>query len=398
MLTIESDPEDGMPTSRQNMVGHLEEELNRLMRLESPTLPILSVYLDLSPERIERRSINPRLRDLLDPIEKLATSGELDHDASMSLRAGINRVLEMAPRFETLLGSSLAVFVCDGVKLEEHLTMPRGAWDCAAAGPTPYLRPLRAVLDQFRKVAAVVLDSRTAEIDLYYMGEALHREVIEVEELRKSKLAGWYALEEYRHRLHAEEVRHHLFREVAEQLNRFRRDFGVELVLVGGQSKVTGALLSFLDPKLRAMTETFVIDLHTLTPPILATRVAELEEMFELREESSMVDEVYALFDAGDMGAVGVEDVLQAANHHAISDLLVHDSAAMEGSLCLECGALQARAKVCLECGGPTEALPDLFEALARAVAEAGGSVEHVMAPTRLAEDLVAARLRFVSW
>jgi stalled ribosome rescue protein Dom34 len=257
---------------------------------------------------------------------------------------------------------------------------------------------MRALLDQYRKVASVVLDARTAEIAIYYMGEALHHEVIEAEELRKSNLAGWYALEEYRHRLHAEEVRHHLFRDVAERLDRLRRDLGIELVFVGGQTEVTEALLPFLDPKLRAMTETFVIDLHTLTPAILATRIIQLEEVFERREESSLVDEVYALFDAGDLGIVGLEWVLRAANRHAIAHLLVHDGAVVEGSLCLVCGALSPRVEECPECGEQTEDIPDLFEALTRAVVDAGGAVEHVMAPTRLAEDLVAARLRFSPW
>jgi hypothetical protein len=316
----------------------------------------------------------------------------------MSLRADAEKVLETVPKFETLLGSSVAVFLCDGLGLEEQLTMPRGVWDCAMVGQTPYMRPARALLEQYRKVASVVLDARSAEIVVYYMGEALHREVIGAEELRKSNLAGWYALEEYRHRLHAEEVLHQLFREAAERLNRLRREFNIELVFVGGQTEVTAALLPFLDPKLRAITETFVIDLHTLTPAILAARIAELEETFELKEKSGLVDEVYAVFDAGDLAAVGVERVLRAANRHAVAHLLVHDGAVMEGSLCPRCGGLSPRVDVCSECGAQTEDIPELFEALTRMVVDAGGAVEHVMTPTRLSEDLVAARLRYFPW
>ncbi|MCH7585425.1 MAG: hypothetical protein IH941_09790 [Acidobacteria bacterium] len=382
---------------RWEVADRLQVVLNRLTRLASPSLPVLSVYLNLSSERIERRSVNPRLRDLLLPIKKLAASGELDHDSSMSLRDGVNRVLEMAPRFEMLLGSSVAVFLCDGLGLEEQLTMPRGVWDCAMIGPTPYLRPMRALLDQYRTVVSVVLDARTADISVSYMDEALHHKVIKAEELRKSNLAGWYALEEYRHRRHAEEVRHHLFKEIAERLSRLRRDLHIELVFVGGQTEVTAALLPFLDPKIRAMTETFVIDLHTLTPAVLATRIRELEERYERREELRMVDEVYALSDAGDLGAIGVDRVLRAANRNAIAHVLVHDGAVIEGSLCLLCGGLSPRVEECRECGEQTEDIPDLFEALIRAVIDAGGAVEHVMAPTRLAEDLVAARLRY-SW
>ena len=275
--------------------------------------------------------------------------------------------------------------------------MPRGVWDCAMIGPTPYLRPMRALLDQYRTVVSVVLDARTADISVSYMDEALHHKVIKAEELRKSNLAGWYALEEYRHRRHAEEVRHHLFKEIAERLSRLRRDLHIELVFVGGQTEVTAALLPFLDPKIRAMTETFVIDLHTLTPAVLATRIRELEERYERREELRMVDEVYALSDAGDLGAIGVDRVLRAANRNAIAHVLVHDGAVIEGSLCLLCGGLSPRVEECRECGEQTEDIPDLFEALIRAVIDAGGAVEHVMAPTRLAEDLVAARLRY-SW
>ncbi|HEY4606539.1 MAG TPA: hypothetical protein VIH55_02735, partial [Acidimicrobiia bacterium] len=276
------------------MGEQLLEAMGRLRLIESTSIPILSVYLDLAPERVERRSIGARLRDLLAPLEQLASSGDLDHDSSMSLRAGVDRVLDMEPIFATELGSGTAVFVCDRLDLTEHLTMPRRIWDCAVAGPHPYLRPLQAVLDEFRRVVAVVLDARGAEIVMYHMGDTLERHVIEAEELRKSDLAGWHGLEERRHRNHAEEARNRLFREIAERLDRLRRDAGVELVLVGGQEEVTKALLPFLDDRVAAITQEFVIDLHTLTPSILASEVARLEEEFERREEAREVEETYA--------------------------------------------------------------------------------------------------------
>ncbi|MEX1133554.1 MAG: hypothetical protein WED83_01785 [Acidimicrobiia bacterium] len=45
-----------------------------------------------------------------------------------------------------------------------------------------------------------------------------------------------------------------------------------------------------------------------------------------------------------------------------------------------------------------TNPVPDLIEALTRAVIEAGGKVEHLMTETRLESDLVAAWLRFAVW
>ena len=380
------------------MTDQLHEAMDRLRLIESPSLPVLSLYLNLAPERIERRSIGARLRDLLDPIEKLAASGDLDHESSMSLRADVQCVLGMEPLFTKELGKGVAVFVRNGLELEKHLTMPPRVWDCAMAGQRPYLRPIQAVLDEYREVATVVIDSHRAEIATFFMGKALDRQVIGGEELRKSDLAGWYGLEEWRHRRHADEARNRMFREVAEYLNRLRRDAGVELVLVGGQDEVTQALLPFLDERVRATTETFVIDLNTLTPALLASRVSELEEAFELREEARQVEETYADAAAGDLAVVGVERVVRAVNRHAVARLFLHDGVSLGGFVCGSCGAFSLTAGVCDECDGESVVVPDLFEALSRFVVDNGGSVEHVMAPTRLTDDLVAARLRFVIW
>lgn len=380
------------------MAVQLQRAMDRLRLIESPSLPILSVYLSLAPDRIERRSIGGRLRDLLDPIGKLTASGELDHDSSMSLRAGVRHVLDMSQDFAGELGHGVAVFVCDGLDLEERLIMPRRIWDCAVAGPQPYLRPIQALLDEYRKVAAVVLDARGAEIVTFYMGEVLDRQLVEAEELRKPNLAGWHGLEERRHRQHAEEARNHMFREVAGRLERLRRDSGVDLVLVGGQEEVTNALLSFLDERVRSMTDTFVIDLNTLTPALLASRVSEIEEAFERAEETRQVEEIYAAVSAGDLAVVGIAPVLGAVNRHAVARLLLHDGASIEGSICGSCGAMSLPVSMCLECGGEVVQLSDLLESLVRSVVDAGGSVEHVMAPTRLADDLIAAKLRFMIW
>jgi peptide chain release factor subunit 1 len=377
------------------LAAELREAMERLQVVESPSLPILSLYLNLAPERIERRSIGARLRDLLDPIEKRATSGELDHDASMSLRSGIGRILDHEPDLAGLLGHGVAIFLCEGIELDERLIMPRRVWDCAIAGPRPYLRPLQAVLDEYRKLAAVVLDGRDAEITVFHMGSVESVELIEGELLRKSDLAGWHGLEERRHRQHAEEARNHLFREVAARLLRLCRDVGVDLVLVGGEKDLTGALLPFLDKRVREVTETFVVDVNTLTPSALATRVARLEQDFELREEEAEVEAAYATAAEGGLAVVGMGHVLRAVNRHALSRLLIHDGARAEGAICSHCGALSQPALTCIECGHGTVPVPELLESLARSVVDAGGSVEHVMAQTRLVDDQVAATLRF---
>jgi peptide chain release factor subunit 1 len=338
------------------------------------------------------------MRDLLRPLSRLAASGALDHDATSSLRVSLQRVLAKAPELQASSDISTALFINPELGLEERLDLPKRVWDCATAGPMPYVRPLEAVLDEFRKVAAVVVDSRRAEIVVFYMGEVLDRQVMEAEVVRKRNLTGWHGLDEHHNRNHAEEIRHHLFREIAHRLERMQRDERIELVLVGGRQASIDALLPFLDPKVRAITQSFVVDVHTLTPALLAKTVAQLEAEHESREEEKMVIDVYERTAATELAVIGIDRVVEAANRHAIARLLVHDGATTPGVICVSCGALSRPRTACGVCGGKTSELADLIEGLTRAVMEAGGKIEHVMTSTRLESDLVAAWLRFPVW
>jgi hypothetical protein len=385
-------------SSEREVSTPIDDAVEDLRGIDSPSAPVVSVYLNLFPERLEKRSLLPRMRDLMHPLEALAQSGELDHDASQGLHADIQRVFELSDGLAMILDPAAAVFVSGAIGLERQIILPSRIWDVAVAGPRPYLRPLEAVLDEYRRVATVVIDARLAEIFVNHMGETLAHEIIEAEELRKSNLAGWHGLEEYRHRQHAEEERHRLFRQVAERLRVLARRPGIDLIFIGGQRETTLALLPFLDHRLQDISQTFVTDVNTLTPAVLRKTVADLEQDYERGEEAGMVEEVYAMAAEGDMAVVGLDRVLMAANRHAIGQLFIHDGVWSEGSSCPSCGALSPPVDRCTTCGAPTEKVGDVFEALVAAVVEAGGSVEHVMAETELARDLVAGRLRFGLW
>ena len=119
----------------------IDDSLLRLQAIDEPSVPILSVYLNLLPHSDDTRTIKAQLRDQLRLIEDMAEG--LDHNASSSLRLGVLRALEMAPTLEAHRGKGWAFFVCDEIGLEEQLIVPLRVWDCAMAGRRPYLHPAR---------------------------------------------------------------------------------------------------------------------------------------------------------------------------------------------------------------------------------------------------------------
>ena len=376
-----------------NALTRQNEELERLQGIGDSAAPILSVYLNLLPFPNEARTIGARLRDVLKPLEILVQG--LDHDASRSLRLGIARTLEMAPTLESHRGKGWAFFVCDQLGLEEQLIVPARVWDCAMAGPRPYLRPLRAALEESHRIATVVLDARRAEITVSYGDEILDRRVLEAEIVRKANRGGWHGLDERRNRGHADEVRHRLWRETAENLAILRRDIGIDLIFVGGQKKVTDALVGSLPPALGELVgETFAVDVHMLTEGQLMETVGSLEKAYEREEEKRMVAAVYAARAADELAVIGLDQVLRGVNQMAVAHLFVQHGAIVEGRACQSCGRLYLRDRACAACGMETDPVPDVLEAIVYEVVTTGGIVEHVAAETGLVNDLVAATLR----
>jgi hypothetical protein len=376
-----------------NALARQGDALQRLQAIGDSAVPILSVYLNILPFPEDTGSIGARLREMLKPLETMAEG--LDHDASLSLRLGMARALDMAPTLESHRGHGWAFFVCDQLGLEEQLIVPLRVWDCAMAGPRPYLRPLRAALDEFRRVATVVLDARRAEITVSYGDEILDHRVLEAEIVRKSNRGGWHGLDERRNRGHAEEVRNRLFRETAETLALLRRDLGIELIFIGGQQRVTDALVASLPTEIgKLVGETFVVDVHMLTEGQLMETVDSLEEAYERREESRMVAATYAARAADEPAAIGLDQVLRAVNQMAVAHLFIQHGAIVEGRACRSCGRLYLGDRSCAACGMATDEVPDVLEAMVHEVATAGGVVEHVVAETGLVNDIVAAKLR----
>jgi hypothetical protein len=263
------------------------------------------------------------------------------------------------------------------------------------AGPRPYLRPLRAALDEFRRVATVVLDARRAEITVSYADEILDHRVLKAEIVRKANRGGWHGLDERRNRGHAEEVRHRLWRETAETLAILRRDPGIDLIFVGGQKKVTDALVGSLPPALGELVGgTFAVDVPMLTEGQLMETVRTLEEAHERRDEERLVAAIYAARAADEPAAIGLEQVLRGVNQMAVAHLFIQHAAVIEGRACRSCGRLYLADRSCAACGMETDPVPDVLEAIAHEVVTTGGVVEHVVAQTGLVNDLVAAELR----
>ncbi|MEX2557731.1 MAG: hypothetical protein WEB06_19130 [Actinomycetota bacterium] len=371
-----------------------QETVDRIRRFRGNSLPVLSVYLNLGPDIREPRSVGARLRDMLKPIRDASRS--LDRRASMSLRKDIDAVMDLEKRVTTEIGHGVAIFSCAQVGFLEYLSLPRKLWDVAVADAKPYMRPLDALLDEFHRYCAVVVDRRRARILEFYMGEleAWHETVQEGRLI--SNFGGWYGLAEYGAYRHSEEVAHRHYRETAALIAELFEERGFDMLLLGGHRGSVEEFVPFLPSWLADLVAgTFHVDPHTATTAVIKERCTKLEEAFERSLECRIVDELFDRERRGGLGVVGVRATLDAANARAIDVLLADDGATVAGVVCDACAWLGLSENPCPRCGASTRTSADVVDHVARAVIEGGSAVEHVFADTPLRGHTVGALLRF---
>jgi hypothetical protein len=369
--------------------------IDRIARFEGAGLPVVSLYLALTPGEDGRRALRTKADSLLHGVRSLAHDHSLDHDVRESLRGDIVQIKSVL-RTEVIGPGTLAVFSCSGARLLDAVRLPRALRDRIMVDATPWMGPMLAILDQYHRCGAVVVDRGSAHVWELYLGELRDAGRVVDRALRNHASAGWHGLPEGRVRNRADELSRRHYRQVAAALAQLVRAERFDVLAVGGHDHELPAFLEFLPRSLRErVAGTFSIDPHTATAATVRSRAEAILDRYELEEQRRSVAEVLEAAASGGLATVGIDACLWAGSVAAVRALLVHDGAVVPGVICDASGWFGTSGEACPLCGRPTRRTPDVLDELVEAVIDEGGSIQHVRADTELRERLTAARLRF---
>ncbi|GMQ85198.1 MAG: hypothetical protein BMS9Abin07_0763 [Acidimicrobiia bacterium] len=370
--------------------------VDRLRRMDGQGFPVLSIYLGLEPGPASLRSIPTRIKDLLSPAKDMADS--LPRHQRLSLRDDVEALSRTSTAFASDLGRAVAIFRSSGAGIDEHVELPGPVRDRAVIDAVPYLRPLDAMLDHYRRFCVAVVDRRSASIFRFRMDNLESWEEMRDEEIRKANYGGFSGYEERRVRARAEEVLAKHYREVAARLDALvGEDPGYDLLIVGGPEVHTAGVLEELSPQLtERLAGSFTIDPHTMTP---ATVLAESKRVAQAHERGEQERLVRRLLDTAASrrdAVIGVHDATAAVNRRAVETLVVQADRTTPGAVCHSCRWISGpEQSSCPSCGGTMYLVPDVVDALGDSVRNNGGSVQHIIVDTRLVESEVGAFLRY---
>jgi len=364
-------------------------ELRELQAIP-PAYPFLSVYVDVghTDESAESMRVFVKTR-----LRQAHTDAPTTRDRSLLETDGRHVVAYLEDVIHARVerkSQGLALFACARQKLFHVVSSPEPFGSKFVVSDRPYLEPLKARGGTPRLFACLV-DSRSARI-LELGAEGVHSQAeIQSDVRRRHHQGGWSQM---RFQRHVDDQIDHHHREVAAVLAHLSdRDPQVPIVIAGPEPMIA-AFRVHLPDRIRTRIVTGPpVSLKSHEREIVERLLGSYARDEEERQERELVRQVEdALTPAH--GARGTEEVLQAANEHAIRRLFVSADYEARGWRCNCCGALGSHVPLmCPFCAGSVDGTDLRPELIAKVVAS-GGEVAGLPAGLEVQIGVVA-QLRY---
>ena len=266
-----------------------------------------------------------------------------------------------------------------------------------AVDSTPQTSILARVIDEYPRMAVVLLDGGDARI--YLSQQAADRLLTRLdEELPNRHDQGGWAQARYQRHVDFHHSQH--LKAVVERLQDlyYGQPFS-RVVLVGVQEAVDEFTTMLPDPIRRRVTASFSVDFKTTNDDAVLKRAGRTVEEDERSAEIALVQEIVDNAAAGGKGVAGIDPTLRLVIEGRVRTLAVAEGVTKDGSLCPHCGYLSAgKFDLCPVCNSQGQEVPDIIEAAVERAFVDGAHVNIVFGSARealLAHGGIGALLRY---
>lgn len=391
------------------------EQMEQLRSFESPTFPVVSLYLDTDPTRVEKRGYIIAAKDILKELERQLQ----DRAKRKAFQEDVASIIYFLESETNPNAKGLAIFSCKAQGFWQVYRLPVSVANKGHLGPRPYLPPLLDVLDEYERYAVVLLDKEKVKLFTVFLGEIEERQLEADMMPKKHKQGGWSevgyqrakpgvnrpqgagGMGSFGHDVQAHHDAHvqwhikHVIDLLSRELNHHRFD----RLVVGGTEEALSEFNRLSPPELRErIVGTFSAEMFASAVDILRETMA-IEERVEREKELQLVNSLVEATLKGSNGVLGIDDTLMALQEGRIYRLVVNFGLDVPGYRCEGCGYLSAvRTESCPVCGSPMQPVDDIVALAVQTARDRAAEVEFVRGPA--AEVLknyggVGAVLRF---
>jgi peptide subunit release factor 1 (eRF1) len=373
-------------------------QLDQLQQFQGGDYLITSCYLDLDRAKRPPQMLKIRTKDLLQSAHQQLAAKAGSHAQRQSVRDDVARIETQATQ-EILAGrhKGLAVFSCSAHKFWQVYGLPRLTRDILVADRVPYIRPLSAILAEYHRFCAVLVDSMAGQVFEVYMGEIIeHADVVDAVP-RRVKEGGFGGRDERKlERHHAQAVHQHFQRLADATFKLFKRD-RFDYLILGGLNELLSGFQPHLHPDLQnRVVGRFHAKPFATPPDEVLARALEIEDRVERERERRMADELVQKAGAGNRAVSGVSATLNAIARGEAQTLLVEEGFESPGYVCYGCRHVSLDEGQCPNCRIPFEPCPDIVDEAIELALSKNCQIQHLHGPTALRDaGRMGALLRY---
>ena len=383
----------------RNGESALDGALERLTRVDPGKHRVVTCYLKLEPRDRSRGKylikMKNRVRSAIQDLPRL----KLDRGVAEEVQRDLSRIQQFLRAPGNLPSTQgVAIFACEGIELFETVPLPVVYRSRLAVDPTPLVRELASVEDEFGRLLTVVLDRTSArlfEVTAYATRElpGLRADSTRGKRFHGDQNGPGWGEHTYHNRIRTEKQRH--YEAIARELFTIDRRHPAHGIVLAGPGPEARAV----EPFLHSYLVERLIGTARLTPKdatLASVHAATLavREAYERTAERNLVHEMLEGIGTG-WGVNGLIPTLRALSRGQVRSLLVHADASQPGFRCGDSGRLALTERECRGEGEPIPVLDVVDDAIEEALRQ-GVDVNVVYEPeARDAIESLGALLRF---
>ncbi|HEY2141021.1 MAG TPA: Vms1/Ankzf1 family peptidyl-tRNA hydrolase, partial [Solirubrobacteraceae bacterium] len=297
-----------------------EAKLEELARLQADGPRVLSLYLNLDPERFATPPARASEMDsLLDEASRQIESQRHPHEELMQLRGDLDRVRDHLQNDRYAEGAQAhAVFSCSKLDLFEALSLPEPVESGVTISDTPFIEPLAEIGPPApwcvalvnRRVARILRGSANSLSEVVSFGDRVHGQ---------HSQGGWSQARYQRSVEH--DVDSHLRHTSEVLLRQFERSQFVGLLLAAPEELRTHVAAT-LHPYVRDRLVGFLkLDVENSTLEDVRAEAANAIDDHQRAILGERLEELRARLGRGERAAAGADDVLRALYERRVGTL-----------------------------------------------------------------------------
>jgi len=297
----------------------LRDRLERLAAFEPQGSPVISLYLNLTPDQHGRDHHEAFCRKAF--AERLNTFKERSPERA-SFERDVERINTYLANELNRSANGLAIFASAGA----HDFFDAVQLDVPVAdhwlfiGAVPHVYPLARLVDQYPRYATVMLDTAHAQIFVFGLGTVEKRAEVNGVKTRRSAMGGW---SQARYQRRADNFHLHHVKEVVDTLDRIVRHDNIQHIIVSGDDVAIPLLKEALPAHLTdKLVDVVKLDRRAVEHEIAQASLEALRQK-DAETDQERVQQAIDAWRAGGLAVAGPEATLQALQMGQVEELLI---------------------------------------------------------------------------